>query len=162
MLSRKIYEPIKMILPGDDAIAPGADYVEYLGADPESGDKVCDEEKLQFVNGRTPTRFTLRPMTHKQRIAAHGLETMSFGHQLFVVRCGLVRISDYEVDGAPVMEPARRRSGDLGELVTEEWLLSTAALSNDDIGALAIAVLAITENKRPLLTSLGPLYGARV
>jgi hypothetical protein len=49
----------------------------------------------------------------------------------------------------------------MGELVTEEWLLRRAALGNDDIGALAFAAFAISENKRPLLNACVRLYGAR-
>jgi hypothetical protein len=160
VLSRRICDPITMILPGDDAVDPSSDFVAYFdGSDGMSA--VCDESKLTLVDGRVPSRFHLRPLTHRQRIAAHTYELMSFAQQLFVVRCALVRASGYSVNGVPVAEPERKKAGDLGELVTEEWLLTVAALTDDDIGALAIAALAISENKRPLLNALGPLYGAR-
>jgi len=160
VLTRRIYDPISVILPGDDAVDwPTSDVLGYFGADADG--KICDESRLRLVDGKTPTRFTLRQLTHKQRIAAHGYDTMSFAQQLFVVRCALLRVTGFEVGSAPMSEPERSRDGDLGELVSAEWLLDKARLGNDDIGALAIAAVAISENKRPLLRALGPLYGAR-
>ena len=162
MLSRRIYDPITVILPGDDAVDWSAsDVAGYFGVDVDATGKVCDESRLKFVDGKVPSRFVLRQLTHRQRIATHGYESMSFAQQLFIVRCALLRVSGYEVGGEPLGEPERLREGDLGELVVAAWLLDKARLSNDDIGALAIAALAISENKRPLLSALGPLYGAR-
>lgn len=162
MLSRRVYDPITVILPGDDAVDWAAsDVLGYLGVDADTTGKVCDESRLKFVDGKTPTRFTERQLTTRQRIASHAFETMSFAQQLFIARCALVRVAGYEVAGVPLGDPDRVRDGDLGELVTADWLLDKARLSNDDIGALAIAAMAISENKRPLLRALGPLYGAR-
>ena len=160
MLSRRIYDPITVILPGDDAVDwQASDVQAYFGLDGDG--KICDETKLRFVDGTTPSRFTLRQLTHRQRIAAHAFDTMSFGQQLFAVRCALLRVSGYEVSGSPLGEPDRQRDGDLGELVATEWILDKARLSYEDVGALAIAAMAISENKRPLLRALGSLYGGR-
>ena len=152
MLKRKVTASIRFVFAEDDALSCTEDeYNAYL----EGG---CDWTKLKFKEGAKPTVFTLQQLTHRQKLAR---DTFSdgFGKSCFTVRCILLKLENYAIE-LPSGELEhfedleRKREGELGELVTEAQL-AKLHLSMNELGALSLAGMAISEANLPLLRLCG-------
>ena len=156
MLKRRILEPIRLVLPDDEAIdLDASDYAAYL-------DGWCDWKHLKMRDGQQATVFTMRQLTHRQKVAREQYGN-AYAQAVFTARCGLVDVSGLEVqhpDGTTtlVSQPTRKREGDLGELVDERWF-EDARLSSNQVTALSLAAWAASEVSLPLLRVLGTLSG---
>jgi hypothetical protein len=145
-LGRRIFTQTEFIAHEDDAIDhQKSDYAAYI--------ETLDPKKLAFVEGREPTRFTIRPLTYEQRQHSETIDAAPSRIE-FLVRCGLVGVKNYLVmspDGGEteLTQPQMAREGRFGEIVTRAWL-AEANLPWSQQLALATAIGGISDAKRPL------------
>jgi hypothetical protein len=146
MLKRRILDPIRLVLPDDDAIGPESDYQAYL-------DGWCDWQHLKLVEGAKPSVFTVAPLTHRQRIARdqHGTRAAQMD---YTVRASIRAVSNVTIErpGGEIetLDAPQIRDG----LVTSEWM-DRAGFTEDEFGALYLAAAAVTEVQLPFLSRLG-------
>lgn len=145
MLKRRLTDPLRVVLWGDDALDVTADeYKSYV-------EGWCDWSKLKCKEGAKPTVFVVKPLTHRQRVAMSHLEEGSFAQSAFVVRCCLIGVEGFDVAALE-----RKPFGDAGDIVTEDWL-DKAGLTASQYGALFMASMAVSEMHRPFLERLNGL-----
>ena len=154
MLQRHILEPVRFVLPYDDALEESTDWQAYI-------DSGLDYGLLKFKEGQRPTIFTVRQLTHRQRVSRGNLE--GYSQHMFTVRCGLVSVSGLEVKkgGAVVSveSPRLQTEGTLGDLVRQEWF-DQSGLTETDVVSLANVIYCISEAQLPLLARYVSAVGA--
>jgi len=140
MLGRKIYGEVRLVLRDDPAVIKES-YADYADAG-------FDFTKLKFVEGQSPTVFTVRPMTYRQKMAFE--EKANIVQKIeFAVRCGLVAVSNFTIEKADGtrMEPPPIKHIDqppYGLMVAQEWL-EGAGIQTAYLVEIGTAIISITE-----------------
>lgn len=85
-----------------------------------------DPSHLKFIEGETPSWFTIRPLNRRQKDALD----VAVGERSSIswyIRCASRRVENYTIqqpDGSFVdaPQPTFEKRGDLGEIASEDWL----------------------------------------
>lgn len=143
MLKRRVMDPVKLVLRMDGAIGEGADYDKYT--------ETWDQAHLNLKPGETPTVFTIKQLTDRQRDACHRGDTL-LDKCTIAIRYGLVSVDNYMLQGPGGSEALSQPdlgNGEHGRVITDAWLDKARFLTDEKV-ALGGTILAITEARPPL------------
>jgi len=140
VLKRKVLGPTKVVLRCDPALSPTMDYHAYSAAH-------FAAEKLVLRDGERATVWTIEPLTFRQRALVDRFEGRN--RKSAIVQCGLRGVEGYYVEAqsgqdAELRQPERHTVGELGHIVTDEWM-AEANLLDDELAQLSDAIWEISE-----------------
>jgi len=143
-LGRRVLPDGWLVLEGDSAVGPKADWRAYMDD--------FDEKHLDLKPGEEPTRFLVHQLSPAQKKNVDPLPR-GFGRDWAVTRCGLRALKNYLIEkGGQQTCPEAVRfedAGELGHVVAEDWMLSWSP-HRSQLQTLAILIWRFSEPDLPL------------
>lgn len=142
-LGHKVLDAIDFIHPEDSAI----DQVKTVKEDFENYVIGFDQKYLTFVEGKKPTIFRLKQLTHEQKIKRAQL--IAAERPDYIIKCGLISIENYFINKNGIDVEVSKIDRDKEGLITQKWI-NDLNLPIEYMHTVSAAILRISELTTPL------------